>query len=1156
VTVRRILNLATSLLILAVPLWAQQATPRPTGASGFVRTVDGTPIPGATVRVVNASTGQAFITWTDENGKFEFPGLPAGSYKFIAEQLGFASAERVVEFAVAGGAEINLTLGVAPLGGAPTAATSSQETQTNTESASKTGEPKSGQPRPNTPGGSPHQPGRPGQLPAGVVNALRQGLGAGGFQQVDLGGQTGASTQAEENSTAGPAVTPAGPLGDASSSDAFLLNGSVGRGQGAGAGDFGGIGGFPGMMGGPGGFGEQGGRFPGQGGGPAGGPGGKPVIMVQRQAGGGNRGQQGGGQRAAFGGGVGGLWGAQRIMRQQVNRIRFGFYDRYENSVWDARPYSLTEPNPAKISHYDDRFGANLGGPLRIPHVYDGRDKTFFFVNYQHNLQATPVDTFATVPTDAERHGDFSALGAQLFDPNSNIAGPRTPLGSQIPASMQNSAALGLLKFLPEPNLPGTVQNFHLQTTTPQHSDFVNVHVLHTVNAKLNVQAGYNLSSSALNSLVNFPGIGSNTSTRSQSFNLGLTENISPRFLHNSQLIWNRARLQTLSNFSFTQDLAQSLGVNGVSHDPIDYGLPLISFTNFTDINDPVPALTRNQTLRFLDSFSYTRTKHTWSAGIEIRRMQNNSRTDPTPRGQFTFTGLMTSQLDTNGRPIAGTGLDFADFLLGLPQATLARFGSSSVYFRSWGFVGYAQDDWRIHPRFTLQYGLRYEAVTPPIELFNHIANIDLNSDISKVATITPGQIAPFHGLLPRSLIFGDYNNWAPRLGFAWQPKLKLRTVVRGGYSIFYNESIYNQLAASMANQPPWAQAQTLQTSLNQVLTLENGFPSQAPGAVKNTISVDPNYRVGYAQIWNLTVEAQFTPNWSAEITYTGTKGTHLDLLRAPNRAAPGSPLTAEQQRRIADASGFTYDTFGASSIYHAMQLRLQKRFTKGFMLLGLYTFGKSIDNASSIGGGAQVVVQDDTNFSADRGLSSFDIRHQFRGISVYELPFGDKKRWARKGFAAHLLGNLRMNGIAVVQTGTPFTARVLGNLSDNTGTGGNFSERADQVGNPNLPSDQRTPLHFFNTTAFALPPTGRFGDAARNTIIGPGTFNLNWALGRSFRFGKDGQYRGEMRWEVQNLANTPNFTGLSTVVNSATYGRVLGAKSMRTMDLSLRMNF
>ncbi|HJY86602.1 MAG TPA: hypothetical protein VKE24_07155, partial [Candidatus Acidoferrales bacterium] len=877
----------------------------------------------------------------------------------------------------------------------------------------------------------------------------------------------------------------------------------------------------------------------------------------------GHGGERGGqvGPRQSFGEGVEGLYGIQRILRQRVNRIRMSFYERYGNSIWDARPYSLTEANPAKIPTYREHFGGNIGGPLRIPRVYDGRDKTFFFVNYNGARTRGPVDTFATVPTPAERGGDFSDRGAQLFDPRSNLSGPRAPLGSSIPTAMLDPAAVGLLKFIPLPNLPGLVQNFHFETRVPTANDSVNVRLLHTISSKLNAQATYNLSETRTHAFQNLPDFESNTSIRGQNLMLGLTQNWTQRFLHDSRVFWTRNRSSVLNLFAFNDDIAAALGITGVSNDPINFGVPQVSYTNFTDLNDPVPALRRNQTLRYVDSLSYSLPRHTLRAGAEIRRLETNTRTDPMPRGQFTFTGLMTSQLDAQGRPLPGTGFDFADFLLGLPQATSERFGTSSTYFRSWGFVGYFQDDWRIHPRFSLNWGIRYEAVTPPVELFDHIANLDVNSDITRVATVIPGQAAPFSGSLPRSLVRGDYNNWSPRIGIAWKPPFKWLSpkhvvTLRAGYGVFYNSSIYNQLAASMANQPPWAQAQIRLTSAAQVLALENGFPPAPPTTAKNTVAVDPNYHVGSAQIWNMTLETQLTQNTIAELTYTGTKGTHLDELRAPNRASPGSPLNTDEQRRIANALGFTYDTSGASSIYHALQVRVGRRMARGLMIQGLYTYGKSIDNASSIGGGAPIVVQDDRNPQLDRGLSSFDVRHQFRLFYFYELPFGERKRWGRKGWTSRAFGHWQVNGNTTVSTGTPYTARVLGNLSDNTGTGANFSERADQVSNPSLPADRRTPLEFFNTAAFTLPPLGRFGDAARNTIPGPGTFSINFGLARFMRFGKDQQRRVELRWEVSNLMNTPNFTGLWTVVNSATYGRVLGTRAMRTLDFALRVNF
>jgi hypothetical protein len=1154
------------LFVLTAPLGAQETAPVATKASGEVRTGQGVAVPGATLRFMELASGRAWLTWTNQDGKFDLPGLPPGRYRVEAEQIGFELTTREIEMNGQTPA-IQLPLRIAaPI--APVAETTTQaappapsekpapaaapevEKQTTTAatsapagapgSKSTSNAPPAGPTKP-PPGQSPgeRKPGQ--QLPPNIADMIRQRMRQGGFQQVDLAGQTNG---------AGPETNGApdsGPLGEASSSDAFLINGTVGRGATAGSefgfGAFGGmppLGGFQGFGGAPG----QPGGFPGQPG-AEGAAGGFNIQMLggpgqpPRQGGRSGQGQQGqqgqrggqaqqqGGQRAGFGEGVEGLWGVQRALRQQVNRIRVSFYERYGNSALDARPYSLTETNPAKISTWRERFGGSIGGPLRIPHVYDGRERTFFFVNYNGARTRDPVDTFATVPLPAERSGDFTAR-----------------LGILIPASRLDPAALGLLKFIPLPNLPGLVQNFHLQTRVPTATDAFNVRVIHTISPKLNFQATYNFSATHTHAFQSFPDLENNTSSRGQNVMLGLTQNWTKRFIHDARVFWSRNRINTLNQFAFNQNIAAQLGITGVSADPMNFGVPQVSLTNFSDLNDPVPALRRNQTLRFLDNISYSLPKHTLRAGGEIRRMQVNTLSDPVPRGAFNFTGLFT-------------GFDFADFLLGLPQSTTERFGSSSTYFRSWGFVAYFQDDWRIHPRFTLNYGLRYEAVTPPVELYGHIANLDVNADFTAVATVTPGQPAPFSGPLPSSLVRGDYNNWSPRAGLAWKPKLgawtqKHPVTVRAGYGMFYNTSIYNQLAASMANQPPFATAQTRLSSSTQLLTLENGFPFAPPSTVRNTVAVDPNYRMGYAQIWNFTIETQLAQNLTTEVTYTGTQGTHLDLLRAPNRASAGSPL----DRQISNALGFTYDTFGGSSSYNALQLRVQRRFTKGLMLQGLYTYGKSIDNASSIGGGAPVVAQNDNNFALERGLSSFDIRHQLRANYAYELPFGERKRWAHKGWQAAAFGNWTLSGNTTLQTGTPFTARVLGGTVDNGGVGAGFSTRADQVGNPSLPAGQRDPLHFFNTAAFALPPSGRFGDAGRNTIPGPGLFTFNFSVARRMSFGRDKQRRLDLRWEVSNLTNTPNFTGLSTVVNSATYGRVLGARAMRTMDFVLRMNF
>lgn len=1168
-------------------------------ASGIVRTVGGVPVPGANLRVVETTTGRAWISWTDENGRFDLPGLPLGHYRIEISQLGFENATQEFDLSGTSGT-ISVTLKVAslesiqaaaappqtPAGASapanPAAAAGGNATQAPSQAPAGGGfrrrRLQAGGAAPATDhssqkGAAPQDAAADAAAGPGVGG---QGFDArrGGFQQVILNNQNGADAQQGEpgQENAGAATGEQGPLGQAASSDAVLMNGTVGQGdQNAGF-----AGGFaPGGIilqtagnAGPNGFGGTGGGFrggvpaatpggagaPGLAGGGPGGPGGGPVIAFQ-----GPGGRGGPGRGAPRQGGIPALYGMQRVLRQRINRLRASFYNEYSNSALNARPYSLTQPNAPKIPTWSEQIGGNLGGPLVIPHLYDGHDKTFMFVNFDGTWARNAVDQFSTVPTAAERGGNFCDRGAQLYIPNpANLNGPRAPAGCDISSSL-NPTALGLLRYIPEPNLPGFVENYHLQTRVPTQQDRFNGRLLHTISPKLNARIFYGFSQSTNHAFQSFPDFQSDVSTRGQSVTLGLTQNLSRTWINDSQLIFSRNRVQTLDNFAFTNDVAAALGITGVSTAPIDWGVPQLSFNNFTGAAPAVPSLVRNQTYRFVDAVTYMLPKHTMTFGAEIRRIENNTATDPTPEGLFTFSGLVTSLIGPNGQPVRGTGLDFADFLLGYADSTNVRFGTPSNYFRSWGTAGYVSDDWRARSDFTLQFGVRYEFFTPPTELYGHLSNLDYDPAAAQVAVIIPGQTGSFSGALPNSLVRPNYNNWSPRLGIAWRPPIKAlqsahSMVVRAGYSIFYNESIYTQLLSELANQPPWSNSQLRITGPADVLTLQTGFPATAAAlnTIQNTYAVNPDYNVGYAQIWNLSVETNLANNTALVLTYTGTKGTNLDLLYAPNRSAPGSlsPTGA-----IANAGDFIYDTSGANSIYNSLQVRLQKRLSHGIMINGTYTYAKSIDDASSIGGGTPIVVQDSNSLAAEYGLSSFDIRHQARINYLYELPIGQGHRFAQKGLSGAFWGNWRLSGNIGAQTGTPYTAEILGTSAANVGGGGLFATRADEICNPNAGASGAA-LEFFNTSCFVVPPAGQLGNAARNTIIGPGMFIWNAQIGKTFLLGKDQQHRIDFRWEISNVTNTPNLTGLSTLVNSATFGQVTGAGAMRAMNVVTRFTF
>jgi Carboxypeptidase regulatory-like domain len=1181
--------LLASLLAIAAPVLAQQtssaaqSTPPQEAAitaTGFVRTTDGSPVPGATLRLTNRDTKQTWVSWTDESGKFEFPALTPGHYTIEATQLGFVVSSIDAQFSAPPPQPppLQLSLHVATLAQLAAPAGSNQSGSGRGQRPNG-GAPGGGQNAANAgpggsgaPGGRGGQGGRRGgQIPQGLLNAMQQGLAGGGFQQTDV---TGASEAGDE----APAANSPAPPAAGGSSDSFLLQGTVGQGlsynAGGPPGGFGGPGGPGGIGGGPGGpegaEGAAGQMFGAGAGGPAGGgPGGGPGGPGGRT------------ERAVqifntVAGGRGGNLG--RLFRQQANRIRYSFYDRYENSAFDARPYAITGSPAPKLGHYDERVGGNMGGPLKIPHIYNGADHTYFFLNYQHETVQTAINSFSTVPTADERNGLFCGLKTPIVEPFTNTPFPSAPcpgsstMGQQIPTSdfANNPAVQGLLSFFPQPNVPGAItQNYLLQTTTPNNSDRVNGTILHTINSKFNVNASYNLSSQRQQTISNFADIGGHQSTLSQNLTLGVSHNWSPHFVENTSVNWSRNRVKLLSDNSFVNNVTGNLGIVGVSPEPIDFGIPQTTFTDFSGFSDPVPSLVRNQTFRVDDSVSWTHQKHTVRFGGEVRRVQLNSETDPNPRGGFVFTGI-------------ATGNDFADFLEGLPFSTSAQFGQPNTYFRSWGFNAFAQDDFRVTKTFTAQFGLRYDAVTPPIELFNNIVNLDITdlTAVTRVQAGTPG--------FPRALVHGRYDNFEPRIGIAWQPPIKPKTVVRAGYSIFYNESIFNTLVVEMAHQAPIATSQSLTTSPPpNDLTLQNPFSGGSSNliAIPNTASVDPDYKPGYAQIWSLGTETSFSPNWILDLTYTGTKGTDLDILRAPNRAPLGTPSDQIQANRIdKEAVGFTFDQSGANSIYNALQVRVVHRFTKGFMLQGIYTYGKSLDDSSSIGGagGTGTVEQQDGNLHAEYGLSTFDIRNQFRLVSMWQLPFGQRNRLANHGWKEKVFGNWRLQNIFTWQTGTPFTA-LLGGVASDNGTGANFSLRPNIVGDPNRGTCGGAPGAFFNTGAFALPTDSSgniaYGDEERGSIEGPCMFNWNLGLSKSFRFGPEQRHVMNIEWQVQNLTNTPNYTGIGTVLpcfpsgsgvttcglqspgvaingQPTTFGGVTSAGSMRTMDLMIRFNF
>jgi hypothetical protein len=395
---------------------------------------------------------------------------------------------------------------------------------------------------------------------------------------------------------------------------------------------------------------------------------------------------------------------------------------------------------------------------------------------------------------------------------------------------------------------------------------------------------------------------------------------------------------------------------------------------------------------------------------------------------------------------------------------------------------------------------------------------------------------------------------------------------VRGGYGINYNTGAYQSIAQQLAFQPPFSTTATnIQTTPGN-LTLQNGFPTVT--AIANDYAVNPNYQLGYVQIRNLDIQQQIRPTLLLNIDYTGTKGTDLDVLEAPNRTATSI--------LIPSVDAFTYESSVADSEANAGSVRLRKRLSGGFSLGGIYTFSKSLDDASSIGagatsgsntpglgaggtgaggggssssgGGSSNIAQNPLDLSAERGLSSFNQTHKFTADYLWELPFGSDKRWLT-GHAPlrAIFGGWQWSGDWTIASGLPFTPRLLNDITD-VSRGSNGTLRPDVVPGQSVSLANRSIGEWFNKDAFVAPPIGQYGDARRNSIIGPGSKVFDMAFTKIVSL-KESRVL-EFRAQATNIFNIPNYSSLDTSFNSPTFGRVTAAGAMRQFTLTSRFRF
>jgi len=898
-----------------------------------------------------------------------------------------------------------------------------------------------------------------------------------------------------------------------------------------------------------------------------------------------------GGGGGGFGGGPG---GGQAIVMGRLGRgfnlnQPHGFlYVQDDNAGLDARPYSLNGLEIPQSSYNQLKVGAFIGTPLKIPHLFDWSKSTFITVGWYGVRGSTPYDALSTVPTAAERAGNFSGL-TQNGNPVT-IYNPQTGqpyVDNTINPNQVSPAAVALLQYFPLPNMPGTLQNFQYVTSNESNTDNVSFRLIHNFisgggpgfgpggggrggggggrggqrGPRNNLSVGFNWTRNN-SAIVNpFASLAGSTSTQGWNGNTRWTYG-KGKVTNSLSFTYNHNRTSTTNLYSGVTNVSGDAGIiTPVASDPFNWGLPGISFSSYGGFSDPTPSRELDQTYTISDQVVWTHGKNNWRFGGDYRRIMQGFRSAENSQGSFIFTGFATSEyLPGSTQAIANTGNDFADFLLGLPQQTSLQSGATAYEFRANSFDGYVQNDWRVLPKLSLNLGVRYEYNGPYIETGNEIANLDVSFSPESITAfrVLPGQTGPYRGTFPESLVRPDRNDWAPRLGLAWRAEKNI--VVRAGYGINYNLSQYSTFIRDFAFQPPFANTQTnsvpdVQDPIASPLSLVNGFPTTSPSAITNNYALDPNYRLGYVQIWNVDIQRQLPGNVQLNVGYNGSKGTHLDSQRAlvPTCAEAGNCAANEA------SAPFIYDSSEGNSILHAGTVRIRKRMSRGIGVSGLYVFSKSIDDASSIGGGAAVVIQNPFDLAAERALSSFDQKHNFTGTWIYDLPFGDSRRFLSKGAISHVLGGWQWSGSFTIASGLYYTPKLLGSTTDiDRGVSGSI--RANVVAGQPFSIANPTTKEWFNTAAFCI--TGQttctgptvYGDAGRDIIEGPSQFTFNSAINKTITMRESRSL--ELRLQATNILNTPYFSSINTTVNSLTFGQVTSVSNMRRITMLLRFRF
>ncbi len=855
-------------------------------------------------------------------------------------------------------------------------------------------------------------------------------------------------------------------------------------------------------------------------------------------------------------GGTGGATTAV-VTRSGGNRFHGSLYEFLRNDAFDARNFFSREVEPLK----QHQFGGTIGGPIQS-------NRLFFFGYYEGFRNEQGITTTATVPTPAERAGDFSGLGRPLL----NLAAGGTPFpGDRLPAAAINPVARNVVNLYPLGNVSPSIYRETLVGENKLDQAGARVDFTASSNdqifARYSYSGGHNLNPVSVRG-TDLPGYPTRDDLATHSVLASATRVLSPTMTH-------AVRVQVLRHkFFFDQRLNQTppsaLGFGYESSNAEGQGPPFFNVAGYAPIGGAItgPRQSTQTTFELQDAVTWTRGAHLIKVGGEYRRHSIDMFQAIAPNAFFVF----ASTFPTNNA--------IANLLLGSPVTFYQGLGDFSRGLRIWNGGVYAQDEWRVNPRLTVNYGVRYERLNPITEVDDQLTGF------------IPGVQSQVRPDAPRGLVFpgdpgiGDgivdsANGFMPRVGVVWDPTGDGLWSVRSSYGLFYDQFQNGSGTASQGpvSAIPWAQFNQYS---GQGLNFQNPYQGRVypePNTFvrpSTVFAIDPDAKAPYSQNWNLGVQRALGGTYLAEVRYVGATGRNLPRNVEANPAMYGPGATAQNadRRRIyancpADGGTCDFSTIAmlrnvTSSNYHAGQASLSRRFGDGLGLNVSYWYSKSLDELSAMNlsgaaakplAGENDLAQNPLDLKAEYGPSLFDARHRFIASATWEprLPASTPAALQR------IAGGWQVSVIATHNSGTPFTVSDTANVAlqaNSPPISGFAASRPNLVGDPN--AGPRTVDEWISRSSFSRlnPQTqaGQFGDAGRNIARGPAFTNVDLSLVRNFALAD--RTRLQIRAEAFNLANHANFGLPVADLNSANFGRILAAGSPRLLQFAARLVF